>query len=297
MNALAARILAAVTVAAGAAVLVGPQPVSVAGGLLLGFVLPGFALTATLLRGRTLTPVERTMLTPALSLAVLVIAGLAIYLSGFVLNRIAWTSATVGVTLVALIVPGVPLPRRSARRPAADPPSVTLTEWPVRTADLPSMTVADRRIRTADAPSTAVAEAQSASAEQRPPLARIARQLIPMVLVMAALGTASWLSLASSRHSYDVTVTTLSAAPPVAVEAAGRRTVGVTATGLVAADGPYSVVVTEPDGTRAARLTVIVPSSGTWTASLTMGPERMTVGLYRAGDTTAYRTLYIAAAE
>ena len=115
MNALAARILAAVTVAAGAAVLVGPQPVSTAGGLLLGFVLPGLALTATLLRGRTLTPVERTMLAPALSLAVLVIAGLAIYLSGFVLNRIAWTSATVGVTLMALIVPGVPLPRRWQR--------------------------------------------------------------------------------------------------------------------------------------------------------------------------------------
>jgi hypothetical protein len=70
----------------------------------------------------------------------------------------------------------------------------------------------------------------------------------------------------------------------------------VTATGLVPADGPYAVVVTAPDGTETERWTVM-PAGGTWTGQLTVGRDRTTVSLYRAGDTTAYRTLYIAGLE
>jgi hypothetical protein len=127
------------------------------------------------------------------------------------------------------------------------------------------------------------------------PVRRLARQLMPMVVVVAMLGAAAWLSVTSAQRSYDVTVTTLSAAPPGAVDAADRRTVAVTATGLVPADGPYALVVTTPDGTETERM--VLPTGGTWTGRLTLSRERTTVGLYRAGDTGAYRTVYIAAVE
>jgi hypothetical protein len=126
---------------------------------------------------------------------------------------------------------------------------------------------------------------------------RLVRQLLPMLLVVAVLGGAGWLSFQSSADSYRVTVTTLSAAPPGEVAADGTRQVTVTASGLVAAGGPYTVVMTDPAGTRTAEQS-IPPGGGDWTGTLTLPPAaRMTVGLYRAGDTAAYRTVIIAATE
>jgi hypothetical protein len=119
-----------------------------------------------------------------------------------------------------------------------------------------------------------------------------------MVLVVAILVGAGYLSYVSSNHNYDVTVTTLSAAPPGPSDAAGERLVTITASGLVAADGPYIVVVTEPDGTRLAERPVPAGPDGSWQAALRLpAAERLTVRLFRAGDTAAYRTLYLAAEE
>jgi hypothetical protein len=268
VNARTARILAGVTAAAGIAVLTGPRSMAVVAGLLLGLVLPGLALTAALFRARVLTLVERSVLAPALSLAVLVVTGLVASVAHLRLDRPVWTAATAGGTLLALLVPGVPLPRRSG------PTIVPL--------------MAGERRATGGSPP---------SADAGPvPVRRLAPQLIPMVAVAAVLGGAAWLSVTSARRSYDVTVTTLSAAPPGAANADGQRSVAVTATGLVPADGPYALVVAAPDGTGTERRTV-VPAGGTWTGQLTVGRDRTTVGLYRAGDVTAYRMLYIAAVE
>jgi hypothetical protein len=264
-----ARLLAGLTVAAGFAAVAGPLPVAVVAGLLLGFMLPGLAITTALFRGRVLTMVERAVLVPALSLAVLVLAGLIASVTGQRLDRPVWTAATVGVTVVALLVPGVPLPRRPG---------------PVI---VPLMAV-ERRGAGGSLPPL--------RATGRVPVRRLARQLMPMVVVVAMLGAAAWLSVTSARRSYDITVTTLSAAPPGAVDAAGQRTVAVTATGLVPADGPYALVVTAPGGTETERRAVL-PAGGTWTGRLTLGRERTTVALYRGGDTAAYRTVYIAAVE
>jgi hypothetical protein len=274
VTALVARVLAGVTAAAGAAVLFGPVPAAVAGGLLLGFVLPGLALTAAMFRDRELTGVERAMLAPALSLAVLVVGGLAGYLAGLRLDRTLWTVVTGGVTLASLLAPAVPLARRYPPEPV-------------------SPLVADRRVATAGGagpgPATTVLERRRA--------ATLARQLIPLGVAVAMLASASWLSLTSARHSYHVVVTALSAAPPGAASTTGRRAVVVTATGLVPADGPYALVVTAPDGIEAERRSIGVPPGGTWTGSLTVGLEHTTIGLYRARDTTAYRTVYVAAAQ
>jgi hypothetical protein len=42
---------------------------------------------------------------------------------------------------------------------------------------------------------------------------------------------------------------------------------------------------------------VAVPGSGTWTATFTVSRARTAIALYRSGDTTPYRTLYVAAAQ
>jgi len=243
----AALTVAAGTVLAGAAVLVGPSQSAVAGGILLGFVLPGLALGESLFRGRGLTAVERTALVPALSLAVLVAAGLIIYVAGYPLNRVAWVSATVAVTLAALVAAAVP-----GGRPAAG----------------------------------------DTEPAERP---RLRRHLVPLALVLATLGFAGVYSYRSSVRAYDVRVTALSVSPPGTPDATGRRTVDLTATGLVAADGPYSVVISAA-GTATTRQTVTVPADGVWTDRLSLSSDRTTISLYRTGETTAYRTLLIAAA-
>jgi Protein of unknown function (DUF1616) len=320
VNAVVARVLAGATVAAAAGVLAGPPATAVAGGLLLGLALPGLALTATLFPGRALTAVERTVLAPALSLAVLVLGGLVIYVSGYALDRTAWTVATAGVTLLALIVPAVPLPRRAGKAEAARAAEIaelaaaaklavqdasrgvgeqrvrmTPVEDTVRLR-LDDATVLLPVVRDAD-PAPVVPPMTPVRRTERPPLRRIARQLVPMILVLAVLGGASWLSFYSSRNTYDATVTALSATPPGAADATGGRTVTVTVSGLVAADGPYRVAVVDPDGTQTSTRTVPVPGGGTWTANLPVGRVRTAITLYRAGDTAAYRTLYVAAAD
>lgn len=319
MNAVVARVLVAVTIGAAAAVLFGPPPLAVAGGIALGFALPGLALTAVLFRGRTLSAVERTVLAPGLSLAVLVVSGLAIYAAGFALDRIAWTSATAGVAVLALIVPAVGKSGRAQRRAAAKEADRHIAElaaaaaMAVQAAAGPGeqraggeadATIMLPAIRDTDMtqqfvlPPFEVPQVKPLVAKPRPPLKRIFRQLVPLVLVAAVLGGASWLSLRSSHDSYDVTVTTLSAAVPGPVSTTGTRVVAVSASGLVAADGPYTVRVSSADGVQTEKRSVAVPAGGTWTARLTMpGRQRMTVNLYRSGDTTAYRTLYIAASQ
>jgi hypothetical protein len=234
--------------------------------MLLGFVLPGLALTGLLFRRRTLTAVERTVLAPALSLAVLIVSGLILYVAGVRLDRTAWTLAAAGTTLAVLAADAVTGRLRPATEDhQAGPPPGRFAPW---------------------------------APKQRVTAAQLIRQLTPMMLVVALLAGAGYLSHLSSAHSYDVTVTTLSAVPPGPADASGRRVVRLSASGLVAADGPYTVAVTDPAGTRLAERTVPVPDSGSWQANLRLpAADRLTVSLFRAGDTVAYRTLLIATAE
>jgi hypothetical protein len=304
---------AVVTVASAAAALAGPAPLAVAGGLLLGFVLPGLALTAIIFRNRTLSAVEHTVLAPALSLAVLVVCGLVLYVAGFALGRVSWTLAVAGATLLALGLRAVPdrvwqgeeseyeYEYVDAAEPDEERPRAAVGAETVRIhlgADtrtevipvVPGPAPVGRKPRVLPGPFAPW------SPEQRVRRGQLARQLLPMVLVLAVLAGAGYLSFVSSYRSYDVTVTALSAEPPGRIGVSGDRTVEVTASGLVAEDGPYTVTVTGPDGARVLERPVAVDGDGTWTAALTLpAAERLTVGLFRAGDTTAYRTLIIAA--
>ena len=112
------------------------------------------------------------------------------------------------------------------------------------------------------------------------------------------LGGASWLSFDTSRETHDMVVTALSAAPPGRVDAAGHHLVRISASGLLAADGPYTLRVTGPGGSVTVRRTVAVTGDGSWSETLSLpGAQRMTVSLYRWGDLTAYRTLFISAVD
>jgi hypothetical protein len=293
VNAPLSPIVAVLTVAAGAAVLVGPSPLAIAGGLLLAFVLPGVALLRAFFRNRDLTAVERVILTPTLSMGLLIVAGLGIHMLGLRIDRVAWTVATAGVTLVALAVSRL----TSRRSPAPD--AVTSGERPVgeQTARTPVQDVAETATVVMSTAPVAGDEREPAARKQ-PRRRRPARQLLPLVLVAAVLAGTSWLSFSTSRTMHDRTVTALSAAPTEQVDAAGNRSVQLSATGLLVADGPYTLTVSTAQ-TAIVKRTVAVTGDGTpWTERLSLpAAQRLTVSLYRSGDATAYRTLFISAVD
>jgi hypothetical protein len=299
-HALLTRIVAALTVAAAAAVLFGPLPLAVAGGLLLGFVVPGWALLGVFFRHRELTAVERTVLTPALSMGLLILAGLAVNLVGLPINRIAWASATAGVTLIALLTAALwPAKPRAAGKPEPRPVGEKLTRIEVgeQTVRLPERAVGESATVVMTIVPATPEDEQETAAEEKARRRRLVRQLLPLVAVVAILGGASWLSFGTSQATYDTAVTALSAAPPGPVGTDGNRAVRVSASGLVGSDGPYTVTVTGV-GATTVRRSVAVGADGTWAETIPMPADtRMTVRLYRAGDSTAYRTLAISAVD
>lgn len=296
MNALPARLIAVLTVAAGAAVLAGPAPLAIAGGLLLAFILPGMALLRVFFRSRDLTAVERMVLAPALSMGLLIAAGLVTYVVRLRIDRVSWAVATGSVTLAALGV--AQLMRR--RAPAAPEP---VGEQQVR-IDVGEQTVRLPVHGMAEAATVVMSivpvqdDEQELAEQDQAQRRRLARQLLPLVLVVAVLGGASWLSFSTSRSTHNTTVTALAATPSGPVDADGDRQIQVSASGLLPVEGPYRLTVTGTTSVAAVQRTIPVTDAGTWTERLTLpGAQRLTVNLYRWGDTTAYRTLFISAVE
>jgi hypothetical protein len=122
---------------------------------------------------------------------------------------------------------------------------------------------------------------------------RLRRQLLPIVVALAVLGGASWLSYSSARHSFDTTVTAFSAQPPGPGNALGLRPVQVTATGLVTKDAPYTVVVIG-EGGRVIQAVQIAGTGDLWSATMMVpSRQRTTIVLRQAGSTTPYRTILL----
>ncbi len=292
MNALLIRVVAAATAVSAALVLFTPRPIAAAGGLLLGFVLPGAALTEALFPRRVLTRIERILLAPALSLAMLVVGGLLLYVCRAPLNRVSWTAFLAGVTVLALVVPLLPR-RRSSTAPAD--PGVSAPE-PASAAPVVSAAPASAA-HTVVMQVVPVETAEQVAADRAAGRTRLIRQLLPLVLVVAILGGAGWLSLGTSLATDNTSaVTALSASPPAPADADGNRTVVVKATGLRTADAPYRVIVSSVTGTTARSRTVSPDADGEWTETVTIPADRrVTIGLYRADDDTVYRTISIAA--
>jgi hypothetical protein len=272
-------LLAAMTVVAGAGVLTGPEPLRIAGGVLIGLVLPGLALTTALFRHRiALTAVERVMLVPALSLATLVLGGMAAWGAGLPLRRETWLAVAGVVTLVALATTviwpvAVPVrPRgRTVKLPTPGDPTLILPVFLDRQrAALPRW----RRMLPA----------------------RPQHTVLPLVLAVALLGGASWFSVATSVATHNVTVTSLSAAMPDGPDSRGQRSVSVRVTGLEAGVGAYALVVTSTADDEQTRRELTADAEGNWNGTVTIpGSDRTTIGLYRAGDSTPTRTVIVSA--
>ncbi|MET8151486.1 DUF1616 domain-containing protein [Actinoplanes sp. NPDC049668] len=293
MSARLGRVVAALTVAALAAVLLGHQVVAIAGGLLLAFVLPGLALIGAIFPRRELSTVERIVLTPALSMGVLILSGLAIHVAGLPIDRASWSVATGGVTLVALAVAWL-APRRAPEPPAA-PAAPAHPGAGGAAARLPHGAGQDATVVISIAE---VEEAVEAAEQEKAGRRRLVRQVLPLALVLLVLGGAGWLSFETSRTTHDTAVTALWAGPSGPVDRAGNRTVQVSAKGLLPQDGPYTLRVLSAAGKVVLTRPVTANADGTWTAALRLpGAQRMTVNLYRAGVDTAYRTLYLSAVD
>jgi hypothetical protein len=253
MNPVRAGVLAGLTVAASVAVEFGPLPVSLPGGLLLAFVLPGHALNEAIFRPgrRDIGVVERAMLVPSLSLAVLVLGGLVLWSAGGNLNRTSWTLVCAVTTLVA------------------------------------TGAAYYRTLRAEPAPAGEKSPPVPRSTQER-----LIRDVLPLTLAVLLVAGAGVWSYADSVNTYDVAVSTLSAQPPGPVDADGNRAVRVSATGLAAGEwtmvlsDPAGVEVERlevaPDGDGGWSGQVTVP-----------GDERVTVNLFRGEEGSAFRTLII----
>jgi hypothetical protein len=217
-----------------------PRAVAVPAGLLLALVLPGAAATAALFTGRVVSTVERLVLVPALSLAVLVLGGLGLYACGVPLVRWSWAALAAGATALGALVAYLRR-RRGAGRAGRVPPA-----WQ-----------------------------------------RTARHLLPLAVAAALLGGAGWVSVASAHAQWSRT-----AVVALSMTTADRATTGTrTVTIAVRGSGTYRVRVTGPDG---YDRTLPVTTSGTWHTTLSVpAAERVTAQLFRTGDTTAYRTVYL----
>ncbi|WP_305790194.1 hypothetical protein [Symbioplanes lichenis] len=296
MNRLLTRAVAGATLVSALLVLFTPRPFAAAGGLLLGFLLPGAALTQALFPVRVLTRIERLVLAPALSLATLVLGGLLLYVCRAPLGRVSWTALTAGVTVLALIA--TTIPRLRSTGGAAEDVTTTGDIRPARVVAAPQEVPGMAEAHTILMQVVPAENEATVAARDKAQRRKLIRQLLPLVLVVAILGGAGWLSLSTSQSTYDTTVTTLSASPPAPADADGNRTVVLKATGLLDQDAPYKVTVSPvAAGTKASRR-ITIDANGEWTETVTVPADsRVTVGLYRSGDDSAYRTVSIAATE
>ncbi|MEU8658824.1 DUF1616 domain-containing protein [Actinoplanes philippinensis] len=256
MSPVRAGVLAGLTVAASVAAEFGPLPVSLPGGLLLAFVLPGFALNDAIFRPgrRDIGVVERAVLVPSLSLAVLVLGGLILWSAGGHLNRASWTLVCAVTTLIA------------------------------------TGAAYYRTLRAGPAPAGGSKPPPVARNTQE----RLIRDVLPLTLAVLLVAGAGVWSYADSVNTHDVPVSTLSAQPPGPVDADGNRAVRVSATGLAA--GAWTMVLSDPAGVEVSRQDVTPDGAGDWSGQVSVpGDQRVTVSLFRGGEAAAFRTLIISA--
>ena len=256
MSPVRAGVLAGLTVAASVACEFGPLAVSVPGGLLLAFVLPGLALLEAIFAAarREVGTVERAVLVPSLSLAVLVLGGLALWSVGGHLNRTSWMLVCTVTTLVAVAV-AVHRGAGAPAAPASAPRSLRISQERLIRDVLP-LTLAVLLLAGAgvwsyaDSVGTYDITISTLSAGQPGQTDAGGNRLVPV----SASG------LLPSEGPYTMVVTGTSGAE------IGRQ-----------------AITPGTDGDWAGRLTV-------------PGDERVTVGLFRGTETVAFRTLIIAAA-
>ncbi|MGC9668705.1 DUF1616 domain-containing protein [Planosporangium sp. 12N6] len=258
----APSVAAAGAVVAAAATWVPTAVVRVPAGLLLAFVLPGLALTAALFPDRVLSAVERIVLPVALSLAVLVVGGLAMFAVGIPLGHAAWTGLS-SLTTVAAAVAAV------LRRRPADGTSAT------ETAVFGQVLIVEREKLTVDAAAWRLA-----------PLA---------VAVLAVLG-AGVLAVRSAQTAGSpfTGLSMVPAAVDTGQPTPAQRTVRLSVRCEEGAATAYTVRVGGDSGF-ARTFTFALRAGATWSETMEVpSTGTVTADLFINGGGTPYRSVHLA---
>jgi uncharacterized membrane protein len=252
-------------------------PARVVAGLLLAFVLPGDAATATLFPGRTLSSVERIVLTPALSLAAVVLGGLLANVAGLRLTAGTWGGITVCATTILAGVGYVRWWRRASRQ-RPDPAGQASADDDSGDS-APETTTPDKRwaIRTATG-------------------GRLVWTVAPILLVVALLGVASWIAVGSASSQSQVTFTALSVLPdddPNPLDP--TRPVTLAVDSHEAQTTQYVLTVRGETADLGQYPLLLVPGQ-VWKLSIRVPrTERITADLFKDSDTTPYRSVFLSA--
>jgi hypothetical protein len=259
------------------AVLAGPAVLAVPAGLLLALVLPGVAASSALF-GRRLWWGTRAVLVPALSLAILILGGLILYAAGVRLDQASWTLLTVCVTLLAAGAAYL----TGRRRPQPDAGQPDAAEGVCAEGASAESAFAED------------ASAESDSVGHGPVVPGRARRLALVGLIVVLLGGASWISLRSAWAQAGSPVTALSVASVGTVdEATLLHGVTITLAGTASGGAGYVLRIHTVAGFQS---TIDSPAGTGWAGTVQVpAQERVTVDLYRAGDTSPYRTVFVAA--
>jgi hypothetical protein len=240
-----------------------PAFVRVPTGLLLALVLPGVALTAALFGGRALSTVERLVLPPALSFAVLILGGLGVYALGVALNRASWTALTAGVTVIA----GINTALWQRLRPSTASPSVTETALIGRV-----LVPEQEKVRLSTL------------------FWRIVPLIVAVVMVVGA-GAIAWRGANADHRAY----TSLSVVPAPDNEAhPGRRTVVLAVHCEEDGTTGYRLRVLGDNGFQATFDLTLRPGTD-WAQPLQVPPTgTVTADLFKGSGPSPYRTVYLA---
>ena len=250
-------------ICAGVVMAGAPAALRVPAGLLLAFALPGTALTAALFQRRTISAVERCVLSAALSLAVVVLGGLVLYVAGARLATGSWSALTAGATVAAVIAGYV---RRRHQ------PQDKLTG-----------------IETAEYGRALVPQVENLS------LGRAAWRLVPLIVAVAVLASVGWLSLYSASHQPTQPYTALSVTPPDHLDPqAVDRTVVIRLDCAEKDVTNYRVKVVGPNGFL-VQFPVTMRPGATFSQAVTVpATDKVTVDLFRDDDDAPYRSVYLA---
>jgi hypothetical protein len=206
--------------------------------------------------------VERLVLPPALSCAVLILGGLGMYASGVLLTRISWTALTAGVTVLAGLVAVL---RR--RAPVAATPAVT------ETAMLGRVLVSEQERLS---PRTA------------------AWRLAPLVIAVLLAVGAGLLAFGGANHDHR-TFTALALVPaPAPDDRSGLRSVQLSVRCQEEHPTDYSLRVVVDQGV-IQTFAVSLRPGGAWAQTLQVpSAGTVTAELFRGNDTAPYRSVHLA---
>jgi uncharacterized membrane protein len=241
----------------------GVPPARWAAGVLLAFLLPGLSLTAVLFFGRALSIVERAVLAPALSLAVLVVGGLALNAARIRLTGESWATLTASTTVVLA--------------------GAGYARW----------WLATRRRYT---PPIAVAPDDGAGRAQPATRATLALKLASLAAIVILLVGASWLAITDSvRHQNQDAFTALSIVQEhVSNPNGAQRTVDIAVESHERGMTHYVMRVSGDQGALLNQYTIALYPLQTWKQRVDVPvTQKVTAELFKGTDNTPYRTVFV----